>query len=171
MWGFWTWACQLIMTVFLTITWCKKFEAGSRRNLWRAFLGIFIANYVLLLIGIIMLASSDPADAARASAASFTQEEIRAGFGGRSGGNSNCPKDLAFFCTIGVPPLVASLLFSQAGGMIIIAVLLMVACLCFSCFVGTAMQYWCLGVYGSFVNEGYEEADKVTGMEGGAESS
>jgi hypothetical protein len=48
------------LTVFLTISWCKKWSAESRTNLWRVFFGIFIANYLIVFIAGIVAYNAGP---------------------------------------------------------------------------------------------------------------
>jgi len=63
-----------------------------------------------------------------------------------------------------------SLVKSVVGrNMILVFLGALVFCCC-GCIVGTGCQYWFLGVFGSFVNEGLDAEDnqtEVTGMEGG----
>ena len=52
----------------------------------------------------------------------------------------------------------------------ILAFIATLAVCCCSCIVGTGCQYWFLGVFGSFVNEGLDAQDnatETTNMEGG----
>jgi hypothetical protein len=63
-----------------------------------------------------------------------------------------------------------SLVKSVVGRNLILVFLGALVFCCCGCIVGTGCQYWFLGVFGSFVNEGLDAQDnqtETTNMEGG----
>jgi hypothetical protein len=128
-----------LLTIFLTIAWCGNWKAEARKNLYKAFLGVFIFNYVVSGIALSMM----------------WQVAILPGLG-------KCPIGYELFCTLGAPPSVVAAAASVIGPAVIyITFIFCCCCLGPICTISTFCNIWVLGIFGSFYNESVREANEA----------